>query len=452
MFLDEAKRVAYGVPDLLLYASLVEDGVMLLQNGAMMATWSFRGPDLASSTHEEMDSISRRLNALLMLGSDWMIHCDAIRTFAQGYPAEGAFPSLATRIIDEERRAQFQRAGSHFNSEYFLSLTYLPPLEKEEKLKGYLFTDPDGKKVGVAERVLNHFKEKVATFDVMLKSIIRADRLGAVIETDEFGNEIYFDDQLRYLRRCVQGDDFKYALPEFPVYLHDTIGAISLDTGVVPLLGNRYLGVVAIDGFPSHSRPGQLSVMDTLPFEYRWSTRAILHDAEKAKPILESRFKKWKGMERGFMDQLLGKVNGRLDLNAVRMSTDGATAISVASGGDVQFCMYSANIVMMHENKDQLAKNQKEVVKLLRSAGFGARIEQLNVMEAWLGSLPGDANHNPRRFYIHTLNFERKSFLANATAYAAAADGEFYGVNAVWSEPACAGFGSYDDPGAVRFG
>ena len=55
MRIDETRRKAYGVPDLLLYASLIDDGIMLLQNGALMAAWSFRGPDLSSSTFEEME-------------------------------------------------------------------------------------------------------------------------------------------------------------------------------------------------------------------------------------------------------------------------------------------------------------------------------------------------------------------------------------------------------------
>lgn len=184
MRIDETRRKAYGVPDLLLYASLIDDGVMLLQNGALMAAWSFRGPDLSSSTFEEMEGISRQLNSLLKLGSDWMIHCDAIRSFAPGYPGEGAFPDSVTRLIDAERRAQFMQEGTHLRSDYFISLSYLPPLQKEEKMKGYVFSSPDGKTTGVAEQVLKFYSEKILAFDVMLKTILKADRLGRVAGED----------------------------------------------------------------------------------------------------------------------------------------------------------------------------------------------------------------------------------------------------------------------------
>jgi len=205
MRIDEHRRVAYGLPDLLLYASLVDDGILLNQNGSLLSGWSFRGPDLGSATHEEMDSISRQLNSVLKLGSGWMVHCDSMRGFAPGYPKAGSFPDPVTRLIDEERKAQFMQEGRHLESQYFLALTYLPPLQKEEKLKGYMFSSPDKKTTGVAERVLEYYKGKVEAFEAMFQTILRAKRLKVVVEKDELGNELLFDDLLRYVRRCVQG-------------------------------------------------------------------------------------------------------------------------------------------------------------------------------------------------------------------------------------------------------
>ncbi len=120
---NEHKIRAHGLADLLLYDSLVDDGILLLQDGALMSAWSFRGPDMGSSTHAEMAALSARLNAILRLGSGWMVQCDAIRFQAPEYPEGGAFPDAVTRIIDEERRMQFLAEGAHFESEYFLALT-----------------------------------------------------------------------------------------------------------------------------------------------------------------------------------------------------------------------------------------------------------------------------------------------------------------------------------------
>ena len=82
MRLTEHRSRALGLADLLLYDALIDDGVMLLQDGALMAAWSFRGPDMASATNTEMAALSARLNSTLKFGTGWMIQCDAIRSRA----------------------------------------------------------------------------------------------------------------------------------------------------------------------------------------------------------------------------------------------------------------------------------------------------------------------------------------------------------------------------------
>src|SRR5262249_29815919 len=156
----EHRMKAIGLADLLLYDALAADGVMLLQDGGLMAAWSFRGPDMASASHGEMAALSARLNAILRLGSGWMIQCDAIRSRAPEYPMPGAFPAPVTALIDEERRQQFSAEGAHYESEYFLSLTYLPPEQSEERVKGWMF---DGAKElkSAAGRALDFFRSRV---------------------------------------------------------------------------------------------------------------------------------------------------------------------------------------------------------------------------------------------------------------------------------------------------
>src|SRR5436309_3936646 len=93
-----------GLADLLLYDAMIEDGILLQQDGSLLAAWSFRGPDMASASHSEMTALSARLNAILRLGTGWMVQCDAIRSRAPEYPDGGAFPDPTTQVIDEERR------------------------------------------------------------------------------------------------------------------------------------------------------------------------------------------------------------------------------------------------------------------------------------------------------------------------------------------------------------
>ncbi len=144
MPLVEQRRHAIGLADLLLYDSLIEDGVLLQQDGGLLAAWKFQGPDLGSATNGEMAALSGRLGVLLRLGGGWMVQCDSVRSPAPGYPEYQEFPDSVTKIIDDERREQFMSEGVHFESDYYLSLTYLPPIAREEKIKGWMFEVPRG--------------------------------------------------------------------------------------------------------------------------------------------------------------------------------------------------------------------------------------------------------------------------------------------------------------------
>jgi type IV secretion system protein TrbE len=404
MRITEHRERAEGLPDLLIYASMIDNGILLNQDGSLMSAWSYRGPDLAAATHEEMASISARLNGILKLGSGWMIHCDAIRSFAPDYPEEGAFPDPVTRLIDMERRQQFTVEGTHFESEYFMTLTYLPPMQKEEALKGFLFEGSEKTQVDIASRVLDYYKAKVAQFGDIFCSMFPARRLGRIELIDEFGYVHNFDTLLRYVRRCVTGMDYKFALPAIPVYLHDYIGTEDFIAGMEPKMGKRHIRVIAIDGFPMNSVPGILAAMDTLPFEYRWNTRAQMYDAELARNVLEKKHKRWRGKVRGFMDQLWNRPGGTINHFALEMANDSEAAMSVASAGDVQFAMYTSNVILMDEDVDRLEENVSSVVKIIKNSGYAPRVESVNAVEAWRGSLPGDGYRNVRRFLVHTIN------------------------------------------------
>ncbi len=148
----ETRQQPTGLADLLLWFGLVDDGVVLQRDGSLLAAWQYRGPDLQSATHSEMAAIARRLNRILRLGSGWMIQVDSFRSFASGYSPEGAFPDHVTALIDRERREQFVLEGNHFENEYFMALTYMPPMAASEKLQGFMMSGSHSEKNARGER------------------------------------------------------------------------------------------------------------------------------------------------------------------------------------------------------------------------------------------------------------------------------------------------------------
>lgn len=402
---NEHRRHPRGLADLLLPYALVDDGVLLQQEGSLLACWSYRGPDMMSASAAEMSALSARLNQCLRLGSGWMVQCDAIRSQAPGYPEEGYFPDPVTRLIDEQRRQQFMAEEAHYESEYFLTLTYLPPLEREERAKGWLFEGgAPYSSSRTAEQALERFRTRLDMFENVFGQLFRTERLKRVMVTDEFAARYAHDRLLRYLRRCISGVDHPFALPEFPCYLNEILACEDFYGGVEPRIGRKEIRVIAIDGFPRMSSPGVLRELDALPIEYRWNTRAILIDPEEARKLLDKHRKKWRSKIRGWKDQLLKTQSGAVNAHAQEMAADAEESMSIAAAGDVQFAHYSANIICLDEDRDRLYESTRKVMKTIQNLGFSCRVETVNAVEAWRGSLPGDGYSNVRRVLLHTLN------------------------------------------------
>jgi type IV secretory pathway VirB4 component len=258
-----------GLADLVSYAALVDEGVRLLKDGGCLAGWTYAGPDLESASHQELAVLSSQVNAALMrLGNGWMVHVDAIRRPSVGYPEGGAFPDPTTRLIDDERRERYTAEGSHFESSYYLCLTYRPPAEIENRMSGF-FLEGDGVRQRGWDQVLKIFKKTVADIEDALSARLTLDRL------DSGG-------LLTHLHTCITGLRHQVRLPTIPMYLDGVLASQDMIGGFRPHIGDHHLRVIAVTGFPMDSVPDILGFLSRLPVEYRWSTRFIFLDPCRA--------------------------------------------------------------------------------------------------------------------------------------------------------------------------
>jgi type IV secretion system protein VirB4 len=402
---NEHREKPRGLADLLLPYALIEDGILLQQDGSLLAGWTYRGPDMMSGAAAEMDALSARLNSVLRLGTGWMVQCDAIRSRAPGYPQAGAFPDPVTRVIDDERRQQFMEEGAHFESEYFLTLTYLPPMEAEERVKGWMFEGgAPCSSLSTGERILERFRSRIDIFENVFGQLFQTERLRRIVVTDDLGSPHVHDRLLRYIRRCIAGQDHSFALPDIPCFLNEILACEDFRGGIEPQIGCKQISIISLDGFPKTSSPGILRDLDSLPIEYRWNTRAILIDPEEARSMLDMHRKKWRSRIRGWKDQIFRTQSGAVNIHAQHMAADAEEAMGVAASGDVQFAQYTATIICLDEDRARLYESTRLLMKRIQNLGFSCRVETVNAVEAWRGSLPGDGYCNVRRVLLHTLN------------------------------------------------
>src|SRR5215469_16808677 len=237
---------AKSMGDLLLPIAVVAPGVVLSRDGALSATWKIRGPDMASETHHHMAVMNNRINELISgLGNGWMLQVDAIRFPSPGYCPAGHFQDITTRVIDEERRQQFLAEGEHYETEYFLTATYLAPFTAQNKFKPWLFEGQVKAEGGDAQRALDQFVRAIASLEDRLSIVLSINRLTTVEKSDEFDNQVIFNDQLRFMRRCITGADYPFRQPDVPVYLNDLLCSEYFVGGLAPRIGQQYVRVIA---------------------------------------------------------------------------------------------------------------------------------------------------------------------------------------------------------------
>jgi type IV secretion system protein VirB4 len=95
---------------------------------------------------------------------------------------------------------------------------------------------------------------------------------------------------------------------------------------------------------------------------------------------------------------------GSVNEDALLMSSQADAAIADASSALVAFGYYTPVIVLMDSDRATLTENARLIIREIQREGFSARLETVNTMEAWLGSLPGHPVPNVRRPLVHTAN------------------------------------------------
>ena len=398
---------AEGLPDLLNYASLVDNGILLNKDGSLTIAYTYLGSDLASSTDSDLGALSARVNGVLAsFGTGWMIQTDLLRIETKSYDFSNShFSDRVSRLIEEERRQYFLSGGKGFESVYVVILTYLPPLKLYSRFQELLFSDDIevSSERSLADRILTYFLERVEKFESELSTVVRVERLTDFTIIRQGGHEENVSSILRYLNLLVKGEEHPIRLPCCPMYIDSLIGSQNLWNGLTPKIGSEYLAVVAISGFPMESYPSMLEALDSLPLEYRWHNRFIFLDPELAKSDFKKYQRKWEQKQRGIISQLLN-TKGRINQDAVGKTAEIDSAIAEIDSGLVAYGYYTSVVVLRDEDRELLGEKAKLILNTIKGAGFDCRLEDVNCLEAFLGSLPGHGKENVRRPLINTMN------------------------------------------------
>ncbi|CAM8781096.1 conjugal transfer protein TrbE [Burkholderia pseudomallei] len=395
LYLAEYRQRPAVLADWLPWAGLVAPGVVLNKDGSFQRTARFRGPDLDSATQGELIATTARLNnALRRLGSGWALFIDAERRPAADYP-RSEFPEALSWLVDEERRAAFELAGSHFESGYHLTLVYLPPEESRARAAKLLYENTPMSGVDWRERLAAFVAETDRVFDLL----------------DGVMPEIaWLDDSetITYLHASISTRRYRIGVPEVPFHLDALLADSTLIGGLAPMLGDQHLRVVTVRGFPTSTWPGLLDDLNRLGFAYRWSTRFLCLDKAEAEKELTRLRRQWFAKRKNVIallrETIFQQESPLVDTDASIKAMDADAALQELGSDQVAFGYMTATVTVMDTDAAAADEKLRRVERTIQSRGFVTIPETLNAVEAWLSSIPGHAYANVRQPSISTLN------------------------------------------------
>ena len=396
MNLAEYRSSNARLADFLPWAALVDEGIVLNKDGSFQRTAKFRGPDLDSAVPAELVAVAARLNnALRRLGSGWALFVEAQRHAAGVYPPN-TFPDLASALVDTERRAQFEEAGAHYESSYFLTLVYLPPAEGAALAEKFLYEGGNQTVGANARELLSGFVD-------------RSNRVLQLIES--FMPECsWLDDQetLTYLHSTISTKRQRVRVPEIPMYLDALLADQPLTGGLEPMLGTAHLRVLTVVGFPTATVPGILDDLNRLAFPYRWSTRALMLDRTDAVRLVTRIRRQWfakrKSVAAILKEVMTNEASALLDTDAHNKAIDADAALQELGTDQIGEAFVTATFTVWDGDPRAADEKLRLVEKVIQGRDFTCMIETVNAVEAWLGSLPGHVYANVRQPPVSTLN------------------------------------------------
>ena len=417
--------------DYLPWAMLVGPGVILNKDGSFQATARFRGPDVRSSTPEELVAFASRANNVFRrLGRGWAIYIEADRRAITDYPG-GVFEDDLSRLIDSERAAAFEQAETQFETVHHLTLQWIPDPDSSRKASAFFFEADRARRRASADGVgpapgsgrlsrLPNTDRRIArdALETFQRSLAQAFGMFEGIVADF--HRLDDDETLTHLKGQISPSRGTVRAPAAAAFLDACLCDAALIGGVSPQLGDRHLRVLTIKGFPPFTHPGVLEDLNAAAMTFRWMTRYLCLGREDAeRELVRWRrlwFSKHKSMGALVKEVLTREAATFANPDAIAKSEEVDDALQELGSELTGFGFMTSTLVVMGATAAEADEKLRAAERIIASRGFVVIAETLNAVEAWLSSLSGHAWANVRHPMVSTLNLSHIAPLSTAWA------------------------------------
>jgi len=375
------------------------EGVVVQKDGTLQRTFAYRAPDADSSSSYEMNDLCLRVNDFAKrLGTGWAFFVEAQRFCTLEYPAHdgkrAAFGALSAYLIDREREEAFSSSGKHFESSYYLTFAWRPPVESVKKLTSLFIQSADG-------APSKNMKENVAYF------ASETDAAVGLLSSSMLIAPLTNEQTVAYLHSAVSFNRHPIRFPHTQLFLDRILPDSELLTSLTMRLGEFYMPIIGVNDFPEETYPAIFESLNRARLEYRWVSRYVCLDKEEAKKEAQKKEKAHRGSRKSFMQTFAEATSGPEGAGSASLNHGASVKEedSIQAGVEIEtdqaaLGYFSSNVMVWDASLESAKKKAETVRNIVNSMGFTCKEERFNALEAWKSMMPGQAYANYRSLPI----------------------------------------------------
>lgn len=377
------------------YSSHVTENTIKLVNGDFLQVIKLQGAAHESADIEDINNWHHKLNGLMrnIASPNVALWSHVVRREFHQYP-EGNFPPGFCHDFNEKYREHITNDRMLVN-ELYLSIIYRPQSAKVNK---WLEIFEVKSKKELEEAQLDYLETLSDISGAAMAALFRYEPeiLGCYEQ-----NGVMFSEVAEFLAYLVNGEWRKFPLPRAEIKDVLTTSRPFFGRGGLMSLKapaqERYGAIIAIQEYPSMTKPGMLDELLGMPFEFVISQSFTF----LSKPVAVGRMQ---------------RQHGRM-VNAGDLAKSQVSAIHDALDDLISnhFVMGAHNISMLvyAENKKKIGENINLAGAALSNIGIRWTREDMGIAGSFYAMLPGNFEYRVRVGDITSLNFSGFSSFHN---------------------------------------
>ena len=418
------RRDARSYGELLPWFAQISPGLIICQDGTLLAAYSFDGADVEGRQDFEADQKIDQLQTAFRTLTDritmWTVQ---ERRFIQGYP-RGEFANPVADAIDQQWGESITGSrNARITQKLFLGFSFPNASEALFENLSAELKEHDGAffpalksliKRRLFERgAINRVRGQMAEMTTEFEKILGA--FSGIVELNLGFNRLYAEELLGalYERANLASPPGPVRLPSTGAYLNNTLATDTLirQQDQFEFKGttrSAYVSALSTTGMPQEAYSGYMDQLMTVDAEYvlvqcyRFLDRQV---AEKAIQDAEMFYRsEVKSVLTRTFERLTDSESEKVNTGNLALAQDAQDALVELTAGDVSYGYYNMTILAIGKTKRESENAADVIASNLRANGFTIVRERQGILSAILTTLPGNPNATLRWRLASTAN------------------------------------------------